>query len=174
MLSTRPGVRGSAGCRLRDAPRSGMPGDSLSAGDPAVIGPIMHDLALAPQCYAPEAMDEELGRLDALAQAELVRRGKIAPIELVEAVISRIDAVNATLNAVVRRLEEAARARARGPVGDGPLAGVPFLLKAFLAELDGTRLTESTAFLRDFVSHEDSELVRRYKRAGLIFVGKTN
>jgi amidase len=116
----------------------------------------------------------ELTGLDALAQAELVRRKEMTPLELVEAAIERIERVNPRLNAVVLEMCDLARAAAVGRPADGPFAGVPFLLKDFLAEYEGVRLTEGTAFLRDFVSDHDSELVRRYKRAGLIIVGKTN
>jgi amidase len=69
---------------------------------------------------------------------------------------------------------EYAREQASGPVPGGPFEGVPFLLKDFLAEFAGVRFTEGTAFLRDYIPNEDSELVKRYKRAGLIIVGKTN
>lgn len=117
---------------------------------------------------------DELGRLDALAQAELVRRKEITALELVEAAIDRIERVNGDVNAVVLRMYELAREEASQPLSDGPFAGVPFLLKDFLAEYAGQRFTEGTAFLRDFVSDHDSELVRRYRRAGLIVVGKTN
>jgi amidase len=117
---------------------------------------------------------EELLALDAIGQAELVRRKEVTAAELVEAAIARIDKVDPALNAVVLRLDDLAREAAARPLGDGPFAGVPFLLKDFLAELGGVRFTEGTAFLRDFVSDADSELVRRYKRAGLIIVAKTN
>lgn len=117
---------------------------------------------------------DELLALDALGQADLVRRKEVTPIELVEAAIARIEKVNPAVNAVVLRLDDFARRAASHPIGDGPFAGVPFLLKDFLAELAGVPFTEGTAFLRDFVPDEDSEIVRRYKRAGLIIVGKTN
>ena len=51
---------------------------------------------------------------------------------------------------------------------------MPFLLKDFLAEYAGVRFTEASAFLGDYVSTEDSELMRRFKGAGLLTVGKTN
>jgi amidase len=117
---------------------------------------------------------DSLVDLDACSQAELVRRKEVKPIELVEAAIGRIERVNPTLNAVVTPLYDHARRQASGPLPQGPFTGVPFLLKDFLAEMAGVRFTEGTAFLRDFISPEDSELVRRYKKAGLIIVGKTN
>jgi amidase len=117
---------------------------------------------------------DELGALDGMAQAELVRRKEVKPTELVEAAIERIERVNGAVNAVVTPMYEAARHAASGPLPDGPFTGVPFLVKDFLAEYAGVRLTDGTAFLRDYVPAEDSELVKRYNRAGLITVGKTN
>ncbi len=117
---------------------------------------------------------EDLTSLDATALAELVRKKEVKPIELVEAAIERIERVNPALNAVVTPMYDYAREQALGPMPDVPFAGVPFLLKDFLAECGGVRFTEGTAFLRDYVPDEDSELVKRYKRAGLIIVGKTN
>jgi amidase len=117
---------------------------------------------------------DDLAYLDSTAQAELVRKKKVKPIELVEAAIERIENLNPTLNAVITPMYEYAREQAAGPVPEGPFAGGPFLLKDFLAEFAGVRFTEGTAFLRDYVPNEDSELVKRHKRAGLIIVGKTN
>jgi amidase len=115
-----------------------------------------------------------LTNLDATAQAELVRKKEVKPIELVEAAIKRIGSLNPTLNAVVTPMYEYARDKALGPVPEGPFSGVPFLLKDFLAEFAGVRFTEGTSFLKDYIPKEDSELVKRYKNAGLIIVGKTN
>jgi amidase len=117
---------------------------------------------------------DDLAYLDATAQAELVRKKKVKPIELVEAAIERIESLNPILNAVVTPMYEHAREEASGPIPEGPFAGVPFLLKDFLAEYAGVPFTEATAFLRDYIPDEDSELVKRYKNAGLIIVGKTN
>ena len=112
--------------------------------------------------------------LDATGQAELVRRGQVAPIELVEAAIDRIERTNPSLNAVVTPMYDEARQTASDQAPTGPFGGVPFLLKDFLAEYAGVRFTEGSAFLSDYVPAEDSELVKRYKRAGLIVVAKTN
>ena len=117
---------------------------------------------------------DDVAALDATEQAELVRRRDVAPAELVQAAIERIERVNPVINAVVTTMYDEALEIASRPPGDGPFAGVPFLLKDFLAEYAGIRFTEGSDFIGDFVPEEDSELVKRYKRAGLIAVAKTN
>ncbi len=116
----------------------------------------------------------EYEQYDALGLAELVRRKEMHPTELVEAAIERITERNPPLNAVVHTLYDEARAAAAAPLPDGPLAGVPFLLKDLLAAYAGTPTTSSCAFERNYVPDHDTELVARYKRAGLIVVGRTN
>jgi len=117
---------------------------------------------------------QDVMRLDAVAQAALVRAGDVQPIELVDAAIAKIEKLNPGLNAVVTPMFETARQVAKGPLPDGPLKGVPFLLKDLLAEYAGAPMSEGSRFLSDYVSPHDSELVARYKRAGLVVVGKTN
>jgi amidase len=118
---------------------------------------------------------DDLAFLDATAQAALVRRRQVTPIELVEAAIARIERLNPTLNAVVNPLFDLARRTAATPLPDGPFAGVPFLLKDFAAEHAGVPLTEGMAFLAGhYIAAEDSELVVRQKRAGLVILGQTN
>ena len=117
---------------------------------------------------------DELAFLDATAEAELVRRREVKPIELVDAAIDRIERLNPALNAVVTEMYDHAREAAAGPIPEGPFSGVPFLIKDFLAEYAGFRFTEGSAFLQDFVPDEDSALVKRHKRAGLLTIAKTN
>ena len=117
---------------------------------------------------------DDVAHLDATAQAALVRQRAVQPSELVEAAIERIERLNPALNAVITPMYEEARVAAVGEIPAGPFAGVPFLLKDFLAEYAGVRFTEASAFLGEYVSTEDSELMRRFKRAGLLTVGKTN
>ena len=117
---------------------------------------------------------DEILNLDATAQAELVRKKEVKPIELVEGAIERIEDLNPAINAVVTEMYEHGRKEASGSLPEGPFTGVPFLLKDFLAEYAGVRFTECTAFLSDYIPEEDSELVKRYKKAGLVTIGKTN
>jgi amidase len=115
----------------------------------------------------------EIAALDATGQAELVRRGEVTPLELVDWAIERIERLNPLVNAVVTPTFERARARARA-VPAGPFTGVPFLLKDLIAEEEGVRLSSGSAFLRDYVSGHTSELVSRLRAAGLVVLGKTN
>src|SRR3990172_8297709 len=117
---------------------------------------------------------DEFAFLDATDQADLVRRKQVKPIELVDAAIERIERLNPSINAVVTPMYDIAREAASGTLPDGPLAGVPFLPKALSAAYAGVRLTSGSAFLKNYVPGYDSELVARYKRAGLVAVGKTN
>jgi len=118
----------------------------------------------------------DLWRLDATAQAELVRRRELSPRELVEAAIARIEALNPRVNAVVTPLYDRALSRAGAAPGDAPFAGVPMLLKDACAQFEGTRYCLGTRVLRDmdYRSPHTTELVRRFRRAGFVFLGKTN
>jgi amidase len=115
----------------------------------------------------------EIAALDAMAQADLVRRGDVKAAELVDWAIERIERLNPTLNAVVTPMFDEARATVATGV-DGPFAGVPYLLKDLAVETEGVRFTEGSRFLAGNVSHYDSELVVRLRRAGLVVLGKTN
>ena len=79
--------------------------------------------------------------LDATAQADLIRKKQISPLELAEAAIGRAEAVNPKINAIVAPLYERAREAARGPLPDGPFTGVPFLVTA-LGIASSPRLAE--------------------------------
>jgi amidase len=116
----------------------------------------------------------EYDRLDALALADLVRRREVTPAELLDAALERTDARNPRLNAIIARYDDEARARARGPLPDGPFSGVPFLLKDLLAAWKGHPHTGSSRLLAGWTPAADSEVVRRFERAGLVLFGQTN
>ena len=117
---------------------------------------------------------DEILSLDATAQAELMRRKEIQPIELVEAAIERVEKLNPDLNLVITTLFDEAKTAAVGKIPDGPFAGVPFLMKDIGAFLAGAPMCMGTALLKGFVPDHDSELTKRFKKAGLIIIGKTN
>jgi amidase len=113
---------------------------------------------------------------DATALAELARRGEVTPIELVDAAIARIEALDPDLNAVIHRQFERARDdAARVPLG-GPFAGVPFLFKDLGCAEAGEPHHQGMRALRDagWRAAADSELARAFRAAGLIPLGRTN
>jgi amidase len=113
-------------------------------------------------------------KYDALGLAELVRRKEVKPEELLEAAIARVEAMNPKLNAVVTKMNDIARQVIAGGLPDGPFQGVPFLLKDLGAAYAGARLTAGTKIFANYVPNYDNELVKRYKKAGLVCFGKTN
>ncbi|HLL28882.1 MAG TPA: amidase family protein [Xanthobacteraceae bacterium] len=110
---------------------------------------------------------------DGVGLAELVRKKKVKPVELVEAAIERIERHNSKLNAVVFKAYDSARARAKAKLG-GAFAGVPMLLKDILGFKKGWPNRSGSRFAPAAPAGFDSTLVTRFETAGLIPLGKTN
>jgi Asp-tRNA(Asn)/Glu-tRNA(Gln) amidotransferase A subunit family amidase len=110
---------------------------------------------------------------DALALAERVRKGDVTPRELLELAIARVEARNPQFNAVVICMFEEARRGVENGLPEGPLRGVPFLIKDLHAACAGVRMTNGSRLFEDFIPERDSELVARYRKAGLVLFGKS-
>jgi amidase len=117
---------------------------------------------------------EEYANYDGLGLAQLVRKGEVHPIELVEEAIRRIEQVNPQVNAVIEKMYDRARAAAATELPGGPFRGVPFLLKDIMGDYAGVPSRQGSRFLKDFVPDHDCEIVRRFKAAGVVVLGKTN
>lgn len=124
--------------------------------------------------------NESLTQLSAIELAGRIARGEVSAVEAVEACIARIEQVNPTLNAVVVKRYDAARAearasderRARGePLP--PLHGVPITVKECL-DLGGTPSTFGIQALAQNLATEDAIYIARMRQAGAIPLGKTN
>jgi aspartyl-tRNA(Asn)/glutamyl-tRNA(Gln) amidotransferase subunit A len=130
---------------------------------------------------AREERADELSWLPATTLAGMIRRKKVSPVEVVNAILGRIEALNPVLNAFVTltadqaRREARAAERALGKRGArlGPLHGVPFSVKD-LVITRGVRTTFGSPLYRDNVPTEDAPIVARLKAAGGIMLGKTN
>ncbi len=122
-------------------------------------------------------MADDLARLDATAQADLVRRREVSPRDLVDAAIARIERLNPTLNAVIHPLFDKARAQvANGALPDGPFHGVPLLVKDLLCHTAGDPYHLGARPLRDagFTAPHDAYLTQKFRAAGFVIVGRTN
>ncbi len=111
---------------------------------------------------------------DALALAELVKKKEAAPIELAEAAIENIEALNPGLNAVINKMYDQAKKAALSADLEGIFAGVPMLLKDITQEIAGERITSGSKALQNYRAKNDSEFVARLRRTGAIFIGQTN
>ena len=124
---------------------------------------------------------DELCWLSATELAGAIRRKKISPVEVVDAVLARIDRLNPTLNAFCTVTADSARREAkaaerllmRRSAKLGSLHGVPFSIKD-LVITKGVRTTWGTRIYADHIPDEDAPVVERLKAAGGILVGKTN
>ncbi len=116
----------------------------------------------------------------ALELGALIRRREVRAVEVLEAILERVDAVNPVLNAIVtldvegaRAAAEAADAAVRRGEAVGPLHGVPVTIKD-LTETKGLRTTYGSSFFADYIPTEDAILVERLRAAGCPVLGKTN
>ncbi|MBB3319585.1 amidase [Rhizobium sp. BK181] len=116
--------------------------------------------------------DLPLVELDATAQAELVRAGRVTPEELLDAAITRIKRLNPALNALSASAFEAARERARTNAGDGAFAGVPTLLKDLIA-YPGQPLGLGSRLMSGQIAPAGSPYTEALDAAGLVVLGKT-
>lgn len=121
----------------------------------------------------------ELTSQSASRLAELIRTRATSPVEVVEALLHRIDQLNPELNAIVtiapdvlEKAKEAEAAVARRAVL-GPLHGVPVTIKDTI-ETAGLLTTSGSAMRADFVPQQDAPSVARLKAAGAIILGKSN
>ena len=113
-------------------------------------------------------------KYDGLGLAELIRKKKVSPGELVEEAISRIETHNPKINAVVHKLYERARTAAKGKLPDGPFQGVPFLIKDLHATLEGLPTSHGTKLWKNVPAKITTEIVKRWEASGAIVVGRTN
>jgi amidase len=112
--------------------------------------------------------------LDATGTAELIRNGALSAREVVEAAVRRIEKHDPELNALVaNRFDEALADVDRG-LPDGPLRGVPILVKDLEADVTGLPRTGGSRLFAEARAVRDSEVVSRYRRAGMVVLGTTN
>jgi amidase len=116
----------------------------------------------------------DYGNCDGLGLAELVKKKKVSPSELVEEAISRIEKHNPKINAVVLPLYERAREKAKGELPEGPFKGVPFMIKDLHATLEGLPTSHGNKLWRNIPATVTTELVKRWENSGVMIVGKTN
>ena len=121
-------------------------------------------------------MTDARAHLDATAQADLVRTGEATPLELVDAAIGRVERTNPAINAVIHERFEQARAEAAGDLPDGPLRGVPIVVKDLDGSLAGEPVHLGNRLLKELGHRvgESNFLFEKLQAAGVVVIGKTN
>jgi amidase len=111
--------------------------------------------------------------LDGLGLAELVARKQVKPEELTTTALAAIEKVNPKVNAVLQTLPTQAEAEIRSGLPQGPFTGVPFLIKELVLHAKSVRCDMGSKFAQGYVPSADTELMARFRRAGLVLLGTT-
>ncbi|MEP7210701.1 MAG: amidase [Alphaproteobacteria bacterium] len=117
---------------------------------------------------------DDYSTYDGVGLAQLVAKGDVSPAELTEAAIARIERHNPKLNAVVFKGYDDARRQAASALPDGPFKGVPFLIKDLGMPVAGWPRSSGSKYTRGFVDTADGGLTARYRKAGVVLLGKSN
>ena len=122
----------------------------------------------------------EICYMSALEMAEAIRAKSLSPVEVMDAVLSRIEQLNPKINAYCTLVTESARKQAEeaeAMVMSGeklrPLHGVPVSIKDLIFT-GGIRTTGGSRIYENFIPEQDAIVVERLKAAGGIIIGKTN
>jgi len=133
------------------------------------------------QASSPALRPSNLVMLDAAALADVIRTRQASCVEVMTAYLDHIEKLNPRVNAIVA-LQDRASLLAQSEERDrqilrgewmGPLHGFPLAVKDLLP-VKGIRTTMGSPILKDFVPDADGIMVARLRKAGAIFIGKTN
>lgn len=110
---------------------------------------------------------------DALGLAALVRAREVSPTELIAAALEAFDAVNPAINAVIETWPEDIAAQIAAASASAPFFGVPFLIKDAVLHMAGQKSEMGSRLAAGLVAPEDTHLMARFRRAGLLTFGRT-
>jgi amidase len=132
------------------------------------------------ECWHLSAMEEhhmialnEYASYDGLGLAQLVARKELKSEELLAAALAAIEKVNPKLNAVLQTFPSQAEAEIRNGLPQGPFTGVPFLIKELVLHAKQVRCDMGSKLAQGYVAQADTELMARFRRAGLVLAGTT-
>src|SRR5438034_4623961 len=117
---------------------------------------------------------EEYRKHDAISLAGLIAKRQVSASEALETPIARAEQANPAINAIVhQQYEQPCKAVAAG-LPEGPLKGVPYLIKDLGFFETGEPATFGSSLFKDFVADHETAYVTRCKKAGLVFVGRSS
>ena len=118
-------------------------------------------------------MSGELTGLSARQATALLQAGEVTPLELIEAALARIAAVEPLVNALPTLCPERARAAAKALLPGSLLGGLPIAIKD-LVEVAGVRTTRGSPLFAAHVSEHSDILVERLEQNGALVIAKSN
>jgi amidase len=116
----------------------------------------------------------EYAQYDGVGLAELLRRKEVKSSELVGLALSAIEKINPEINAVIGLIIDNAGQVNEENLPRGPFQGVPFLIKDLVVHAAGIPSDSGSRLLENVVLDYDTELMARFKKAGLVTIGRTN
>jgi amidase len=116
---------------------------------------------------------DDYTRHDATGLAACIAKGEMQPSELVDAALRAVEAVNGTVNAVIRTVPDLAHASLGQVPPHAPFAGVPFAIKELTIQAKGVAQDMGSRLTRGFTPDADSALMTRFRQAGLVLVATT-
>lgn len=114
----------------------------------------------------------EYVEFDGLGLAELVRKGEVSSRELAQCASAMIEEYNPSINAVLEVFTDVEDVLSAAPVG-APFSGVPFLVKDLVLQAKGRANEMGSRLAAGLVAPADSDLMARYREAGLVTLGRT-
>jgi len=117
---------------------------------------------------------DEYRKHDAVSLAGLIAKREVSAKEVLETAIARAEQVNPAINAIVHKQHEQARKAVAAGLPDGPLKGVPYLIKDLGFLQTGEPATLGSSLFKDFVADHDTAYVTRCKKAGVVFIGRSS
>jgi amidase len=117
---------------------------------------------------------EEYRKHDAISLAALIAKREISAEEVLEAAIARAEQINPAINAIVHTQYELARRAVAASLPEGPLKGVPYLIKDLGFFETGEPATFGSSLFKDFVADHETAYVTRCKKAGVVFIGRSS
>src|ERR1700745_2728821 len=116
---------------------------------------------------------EEYREHDAISLAGLIDKREVSAEEVLLTAIARAEQVNPAINAIVHKQYEQAREALSANLPEGPLKGVPYLIKDLGFFETGEPATFGSRLFKDFVADHETAYVTRCKKAGLVFIGRS-
>src|SRR5215472_10586561 len=116
---------------------------------------------------------DEYRKHDAVSLAGLIAKREVSAEEVLEAAIARAEQINPAINAIVHKQYEQAHKAVAAGLPNGPLKGVPYLIKDLGFFGTGEPATFGSSLFKDFVADHETAYVTRCKKAGLVFMGRS-